>query len=93
MYRKALRKPPEAYTATTPPHVAAARKIAGQRRGRIAYVMTTPGARARRGAARARSTTSTTSSSQLRAVAEPVLTLLGQDFDDASGARKQLMLF
>ena len=30
---------------------------------------------------------------QLRAVAEPVLTLLGLDFDDASGARKQLSLF
>jgi len=30
---------------------------------------------------------------QLRAVAEPVLLLLGQDFDDVSGARKQLSLF
>ena len=30
---------------------------------------------------------------QLRAVAEPVLALLGQDFDDATGSRKQLSLF
>ncbi len=30
---------------------------------------------------------------QLRAVAEPVLALLGQDFADASGSRKQLSLF
>jgi len=30
---------------------------------------------------------------QLRAVAEPVLSLLGQDFADASGSRKQLSLF
>jgi len=30
---------------------------------------------------------------QLRPVAEPVLALLGQDFADASGSRKQLSLF
>jgi DNA polymerase-2 len=30
---------------------------------------------------------------QLRAVAEPVLVLLGQDWDDVTGARKQLSLF
>jgi DNA polymerase-2 len=92
VYRKSLRKAPEAYTATTPPHVAAARKIAGQTRGRVAYVITT------RGPEPALDRASPIDyehyvERQLRAVAEPVLTLLGQDFDDASGARKQLMLF
>ena len=44
VYRKALRKLPESYTSTTPPHVAAARQ-AGRRRGRIAYVITRAGPR------------------------------------------------
>ncbi len=92
VYRKSLRKAPEAYTATTPPHVAAARKIAGQTRGRVAYVITT------RGPEPALDRASPIDyehyvERQLRAVAEPVLTLLGQDFDDVSGARKQLTLF
>jgi len=43
VYRKSLRKAPEAYTATTPPHVAAARKMEGKTRGRVAYVITTSG--------------------------------------------------
>lgn len=30
---------------------------------------------------------------QLRAVAEPVLALLGQGFEDAAGSRRQLSLF
>ena len=33
VYRKSLRKPPDEYTATTPPHVAAARKMPRQRAG------------------------------------------------------------
>jgi DNA polymerase-2 len=92
VYRKALRKPPDAYTATTPPHVAAARKIPGKTRGRVAYVVTTDGpepASDRRHPFDYEHYVER----QLRAVAEPVLTLLGQDFDDASGARKQLSLF
>ena len=43
VYRKALRKSPEAYTATTPPHVAAARKMGRRTRGRIAYLVTVAG--------------------------------------------------
>ena len=43
VYRKALRKSLDSYTATTPPHVAAARKIPGKRRGRVSYVITTSG--------------------------------------------------
>jgi DNA polymerase-2 len=92
VYRKSLRKAPEAYTATTPPHVAAARKMAGKRRGRVAYVITTDGpepADDRRHPIDHEHYVE----KQLRAVAEPVLTLLGQDFDDVSGAGKQLSLF
>jgi DNA polymerase-2 len=92
VYRKALRKAPDAYTATTPPHVAAARKMAGQRRGRVAYVITTDGPEPvddRRHPIDHEHYVD----KQLRAVAEPVLSLLGQDFADASGSRKQLSLF
>jgi DNA polymerase-2 len=92
VYRKSLRKAPEAYTATTPPHVAAARKIPGKTRGRVAYVVTTDGpepAEDRRHPIDYEHYVDR----QLRAVAEPVLLLLGQDFDDVSGSRKQLSLF
>jgi DNA polymerase-2 len=92
VYRKSLRKAPEAYTATTPPHVAAARKMAGKTRGRVAYVITTDGpepADDRRHPIDHEHYVD----KQLRPVAEPVLALLGQDFADVSGARKQLPLF
>jgi len=92
VYRKSLRKAPEAYTATTPPHVAAARKIPGKTRGRVAYVVTSDGpepAFDRRHPIDHEHYVER----QLRAVAEPVLLLLGQDFDDVSGAKKQLSLF
>jgi DNA polymerase-2 len=92
VYRKSLRKPPEEYTATTPPHVAAARKVEGKRSGRVAYVITTDGpepADDRRHPLAYEHYVDR----QVRAVAEPVLTLLGQDFADVSGASKQLSLF
>ncbi len=92
VYRKALRKAPSAYTATTPPHVAAARKMPGKTRGRVAYVITTDGpepAIERRNAIDYEHYVDR----QLRAVAEPVLLLLGQDFEDVSGSRRQLSLF
>jgi DNA polymerase-2 len=92
VYRKSLRKAPQDYTATTPPHVAAARKMAGKTRGRVSYVITTDGpepAHDRRHPIDHEHYVE----KQLRAVAEPVLALLGQDFDDAAGSRKQLSLF
>src|SRR6185436_8690107 len=49
VYHKALRKPPEAYTTTTPPHVAAARSM-GKRRGRVSYLITVAGPRPAAGA-------------------------------------------
>ena len=92
VYRKSLRKAPEAYTATTPPHVAAARKMAGKTRGRVAYVITTAGPEP---AADRRHPIDHEHyvEQQLRPVAEPVLALLGLDFDDISGSKKQLSLF
>jgi DNA polymerase II len=91
VYRKALRKPPEAYTATTPPHVAAARKK-GQRRGRIAYVITVAGAEPA-DAPHARLDYEHYVAKQIGAVAEPVLTLLGLELADVTGDQRQLPLF
>jgi DNA polymerase-2 len=92
VYRKALRKPPEAYTTTTPPHVAAARKTPGKTRGRVAYVVTSAGPEPADDK-RHPIDYEHYLERQLRAVAEPVLVLLGQDWDDVTGARKQLSLF
>jgi DNA polymerase-2 len=92
VYRKALRKPPEAYTATTPPHVAAARKMAGKRRGRVAYVITTAGpepAEERQHPIDHEHYVD----KQVRPVAEPVLSLLGLDFRRVVGTDRQLSLF
>jgi DNA polymerase-2 len=92
VYRKSLRKPPEAYTATTPPHVAAARKIPGKRRGRVAYLITTAGpepAEDRRSPIDYEHYLE----KQVRAVAEPVLALLGLDFGKVAGTDRQLSLF
>jgi DNA polymerase-2 len=92
VYRKGLRKPASAYTATTPPHVAAARKMSGRVRGRIAYVMTAAGPEP------ALERTSPIDyehyvDKQVRAVAEPVLALLGLDFARVVGDERQLSLF
>jgi len=92
VYRKALRKDPAAYTATTPPHVAAARKMGRTGRGRIAYVVTVAGpepARERRSPIDHEHYVE----KQVRAVAEPVLALLGLDFSRVVGDDRQLTLF
>jgi DNA polymerase-2 len=92
VYRKALRKDPAAYTATTPPHVAAARKLGRTSRGRVAYVMTVAGAEPL-DERRNRIDYEHYVEKQLRPVAEPVLALLGLDFGDIAGERRQLSLF
>ena len=92
VYRKNLRKDAGEYTATTPPHVAAARKSAQPQGRLISYVMTTAGAEpigqhtppAGSGALRAR---------QIKPVAEPVLATLGLDFERVIGDRRQLDLY
>ncbi len=92
VYRKALRKELAAYTATTPPHVAAARKMTRATRGRIAYVVT------RDGPEPLRERQSPIDyehyvEKQVRPVAEPVLALLGLDFPRVVGDDRQLSLF
>jgi DNA polymerase-2 len=105
VYRKALRKAAESYTATTPPHVAAARKMAERghavRRGTvIEYVVTTagpepagsrPGGGARPPAARLDYQHYV--EKQVQPVADPVLDVLGLDFKRVIGDDRQTTLF
>jgi DNA polymerase-2 len=92
VYRKSLRKPASAYTATTPPHVAAARKMAEPPPRRIAYVVTSAGPEP---ADERKSPLDHEHyvDKQVRAVAEPVLALLGLDFASVVGDARQLSLF
>lgn len=92
VYKKGLRKSLEEYTATTPPHVAAARKMSGRARRLIAYVVTTAGAEP---AAERVSAIDYEHyvQKQVRPVAEPVLAVLGLDFDKVVGDDAQLELF
>jgi DNA polymerase-2 len=92
VYRKVLRKSPEAYTTTTPPHVAVARQIGQKRRGRVSYVMTTAGAQSAESPHHPLDYEHYVDK-QIRAVAEPVLTLLGLDLEQILGGSKQLRLF
>jgi DNA polymerase II len=92
VYTKSLRKPPEAYTTTTPPHVAAARKVEGVAGRRIAYVVTRDGPEPV-GARRSPLDHEHYVQKQVRPVAEPVLALLGLEFEEVIGDRRQLSLF
>jgi len=92
VYRKALRKDLAAYTATTPPHVAAARKSSRSGGRLIAYVMTANGPEP---AAERASPIDHEHyvQKQIRPIAEPVLDLLGLSFDRVVGDDTQLDLF
>jgi DNA polymerase-2 len=92
VYRKGLRRKLETYTASTPPHVAAARKMSGKPGSVIEYVMTTEGPEP----ADERESPIDREhyvQKQVRAVAEPVLEALGLTFDAAVGDDNQLELF
>ena len=92
VYRKALRKDLDEYTASTPPHVVAARKLKGPPGRLIFYVMTMSGpepAAERKHAFDHEHYVQ----KQLRPVAEPVLELFGLDFDHVVGDDVQLLLF
>ncbi|HEV8674553.1 MAG TPA: DNA polymerase II [Methylomirabilota bacterium] len=92
-YRKAIRKPLEAYTKTTPPHVQAARKQAGVPGRIVAYLMTQAGPESV-DEATAPPDYEHYISQQLRPIADQVLRFLGgPDFDALIGARRQLSLF
>jgi DNA polymerase-2 len=91
VYRKNLRKDTDEYTATTPPHVAAARKST-QASGRlISYVMTVAGPEpldeVQNPLDREHYVTK-----QVKPVAEPVLGTLGLDFERVIGDARQLDL-
>jgi DNA polymerase-2 len=91
VYRKNLRKGAGEYTATTPPHVVAARK-SHQTAGRlVSYLMTTAGPEPldnlRHPIDREHYVLK-----QIRPVAEPVLQSLGLDFDQVIGDSRQMDL-
>jgi DNA polymerase-2 len=94
VYRKNLRKGAEAYTATTPPHVAAARKSApaaadSPGRKSIEYVMTTAGPEPLDNIQHPLDREHYVAK-QVRPVAEPVLATLGLDFDVVIGDGRQV---
>jgi DNA polymerase-2 len=92
VYRKALRKELRDYTATTPPHVQAARKLGRSVSGIIEYVVTTAGpepASRRTGAIDYEHYVL----KQIRPIAEQVLPLLGLGFEEAAGGGVQGRLF
>jgi DNA polymerase-2 len=92
VYRKNLRKRADEYTATTPPHVAAARKSDQIQNRAISYVMTTAGAEpldnVRHPLDREHYVLK-----QVKPVAEPILESLGLDFDRVIGDSRQLDLY
>jgi len=92
VYRKTLRKKLADYVASTPPHVAAARKMTGAPKRVVSYVVTVSGPEP---AAERRSPIDHEHyvQKQIRAVAQPVLALLGLDFDRTIGSDSQLELF
>jgi DNA polymerase-2 len=90
VYRKGLRKDTEEYTATTPPHVAAARKSSQQGR-LISYVMTTAGAEPIDNVKHPLDREHYVEK-QVKPVAEPVLEALGLEFERVIGDRRQMEL-
>jgi DNA polymerase-2 len=94
VYRKAVRKPLESYTRTTPPHVKAARKQAGGDGGRIVrYVVTRAGPEPV-DALTAPPDYDHYVEAQLQPIAEAILRFVpGVDFAALAGLTRQLSLF
>ncbi len=93
VYRKNLRKGAAEYTATTPPHVAAARKSTQPPGRLITYVMTTAGPEPTDNIQNPLDREHYIAK-QVKPVAEPVLAALGLDFDLMVGDGRQMqMLF
>ena len=92
VYRKALRKDLESYVASTPPHVAAARKASGSQSSLIAYVITVNGPEPV-DERKSNIDYEHYVQKQVRAVAEPVLAVHKLDFDRIIGDDAQLKLF
>jgi DNA polymerase-2 len=92
VYHKGLRKAPSEYTSTTPPHVVAARMLPGPPPDVMAYVMTEAGPEPSEHR-RHPFDYEHYVDKQIRPVAEPVLHLLGKDFDELTGRSYQMGLF
>jgi DNA polymerase-2 len=92
VYRKNLRKDADDYTASTPPHVVAARKSTQPLGRMISYVITTAGAEpldnVRHPLDREHYVMK-----QIKPVAEPVLAALGLDFERVIGDSRQIDLY
>jgi DNA polymerase II len=91
VYHKNLRKGTADYTATTPPHVAAARKSAQPAGRSIRYVVTTAGAEPLDNLKHPLDREHYIDK-QVRPVAEPVLETLGLDFERVIGDTRQFDL-
>ncbi len=96
VYRKGLRKSIESYTANTPPHVVAARRLVEQQGGSpprvIAYLMTESGPEPAEALQHAPDREHYVEK-QVRPVAEPVLEALGLEFEQVIGDDRQMGLF
>ncbi len=92
VYRKGLRKSLESYTANTPPHVAAARKLRQPAPRIISYIMTTAGPEPLAEITHEPDREHYIEK-QVKPVAEPVLATLGLDFARVIGDDRQLGLF
>jgi DNA polymerase-2 len=91
VYRKNLRKGAEEYTATTPPHVAAARKSSETNGRSISYVMTTNGPEPIDNVQSPLDREHYVVK-QIKPVAEPVLDTLGLQFERVIGDVRQMDL-
>ncbi len=89
VYRKSLRKSAAAYTATTPPHVVAARKSSRPPGRSIRYVMTTDGPEPVGDVVHPLDREHYVVK-QVKPVAEPVLSILGLTFERVIGDERQM---
>ena len=92
VYRKNLRKDAEEYTATTPPHVAAARKSTQSSGRLVSYVITTAGPEPVENVEHPLDREHYVEK-QVRPVAEPVLETLGLDFEQVIGDVRQFDMY
>jgi DNA polymerase II len=92
VYRKNLRKSADDYTATTPPHVVAARKSMHPTGRLVSYVITTAGPEPIDHVLHPLDREHYVLK-QVRPVAEPVLETLGLDFEQVIGDARQIDLY
>ena len=92
VYRKNLRKDTEEYTATTPPHVVAARKSTQPLGRLISYVITTAGPEPLDNIQHPIDREHYVVK-QIKPVAEPVLATLGLEFEQVIGDSRQMDLY